>query len=120
MEDIVVVWEVKRKVRGACGKDYKEEKRSGVSRGWQEKMRKVSGVEGKGERWLRRVNDRDVQGGTPKSSVPGLYEFLLEAELQHYYAEIKGMLFNKFHPDELLRCTKIVFLDVTITILGTC
>lgn len=32
----------------------------------------------------------DTQGGMSRNSGPGLYEFLMEAELQQYYPGIRG------------------------------
>ena len=36
----------------------------------------------------------DIQGGMARNAGPGLYEFLMEAELQQYYAGIRGLLPN--------------------------
>lgn len=33
----------------------------------------------------------DIQGGMARNPGPGLYEFLMEAELQQYYAGIRGL-----------------------------
>lgn len=39
----------------------------------------------------------DIQGGMSRNNGPGLYEFLMEAELQQYYPGIRGIIY--FHLD---------------------
>lgn len=36
---------------------------------------------------------KDTQGGMSRNTGPGLYEFLMEAELQQYYPGIRGLYF---------------------------
>lgn len=38
----------------------------------------------------------DIQGGMSRNNGPGLYEFLMEAELQQYYPGIRGIYFHLF------------------------
>jgi len=38
----------------------------------------------------------DIQRGMSRNNGPGLYEFLMEAELQQYYPGIRGIKFYLF------------------------